>query len=147
MVLGRHDYETAVKGKNDFVCIVQRSWTTGTDDPEFWNPKLRAPICFNPPAVRSYLPQVIRKTGSILAGRSKEQMAEEIKAALDKEGIAVAGARRNVLHDVEARALERPRWALAPASYVFSPRSLTRSPGAQTYQVRRLSRLPTPWAG
>jgi hypothetical protein len=29
MVLGRHGYEIAVKGKNGFVCIVQRSWTAG----------------------------------------------------------------------------------------------------------------------
>src|SRR6202165_324628 len=49
MVLGRHGYETAVQGKNGFVCIVQRSWAAGIDDPDFWNPKLRAPICFNPP--------------------------------------------------------------------------------------------------
>ncbi|MGA9353298.1 MAG: hypothetical protein WBV46_06370 [Terriglobales bacterium] len=27
MVLGRHGYETAVKGKNGFVCMVERSWT------------------------------------------------------------------------------------------------------------------------
>jgi hypothetical protein len=85
MVLGRHGYETVSEGKNGFVCMVLRSWTAGTDDPDFWNPKLRAPICFNPPAVRSYLPQAIRKTKLILAGRSKAQMAEEIKAALDKK--------------------------------------------------------------
>ena len=48
MVLGRHGYETVVKGKNGFVCMVQRSWTAGIDDPDFWNPKLRAAICFNP---------------------------------------------------------------------------------------------------
>jgi hypothetical protein len=85
MVLGRHGYESVVKGKNGFVCVVQRSWTAGTDDPDFWNPKLRAPICFNPPAVRSYLPQTIRKTELILAGRSKAQMFEDIKAALDRK--------------------------------------------------------------
>ena len=85
MVLGRHGYETAVKGKNGFVCVVQRSWTAGIDDPDFWNPKLRAPICFNPPAVRSYLPQTIRKTASILAGRSKQEMFEDLQAALDKK--------------------------------------------------------------
>jgi len=44
LVLGRHGYETALKGKNGFVCIVQRSWTAPSDDPDFWNPKLRAPI-------------------------------------------------------------------------------------------------------
>ncbi len=85
MVLGGHGYETAVKGKNGFVCIVQRSWTAGIDDPVFWNPKLRAPICFNPPAVRTYLPLVIKKTELILAGQSKAQMFASIKAALDKK--------------------------------------------------------------
>src|SRR6202035_4571946 len=85
MVLGRHGYETAAKGKNGFVCIVERAWTSGIDDPDFWNPKLRGPICFNPPAVRSYLPQTILKTESILAGRSKAQMFEELKAALDNK--------------------------------------------------------------
>src|SRR5216684_305832 len=44
LVLGRHGYETAAKGKNAFVCMVQRSWTAGIDDPDFWNPKLRAAI-------------------------------------------------------------------------------------------------------
>src|SRR4029077_11443220 len=85
MVLARHGYETVIKGKNGFVCVVQRSWTAGMDDPDFWNPKLRAPICFNPPAVRSYLPQTIRKTELILAGRSKAQMFEDVKAALDRK--------------------------------------------------------------
>jgi hypothetical protein len=85
MVLGRHGYETAVKGTNGFVCMVERSWTAGIDFPEFWNPKLRGPICFNPPAVRSYLPLTIRKTDLVLVGRSKAQMFEEIKAGLDKK--------------------------------------------------------------
>lgn len=85
MVLGRHRYETVAKGKNGFVCIIERSWTAGIDDPDFWNPKLRGPICFNPPAVRSYLPQTILKTESILAGRSKAQMFEDLEAALDKK--------------------------------------------------------------
>lgn len=85
MVLGRHSYETAAKGKNGFVCIVQRSWTVEEDDPEFWNPKMRSPICFNAPAVRSYLPQTIRKTELILAGRSKAEMFADIKAAFDRK--------------------------------------------------------------
>jgi hypothetical protein len=85
MVLGQHGYETAVKGKNGFVCMVQRSWTAPIDDPDFWNPKLRAPICFNRPAARSYLPQTIRKTELILATRSKAQMVNDIKAALDRK--------------------------------------------------------------
>src|ERR1700759_1284009 len=51
MVMGRHGYEVAVKGKNGFVCMVERGWTANADDPVFWNPKIRGPICFNPAAV------------------------------------------------------------------------------------------------
>ena len=85
LVLGRHGYETAIKGKNGFVCIVERSWTAPIDDPDFWNPKLRAPICFNAAASRSYLPRTIKKTDLILAGRTKAQMMETIVAAIDKK--------------------------------------------------------------
>jgi hypothetical protein len=72
MVLGRHGYETAIKGTNAFVCLVQRSWAAGIDDPDFWNPKLRAPFCLNAPGARSYLPRTIKKTDLILAGRHEE---------------------------------------------------------------------------
>jgi hypothetical protein len=85
MVLGRHGYETAAKGTNGFVCAVLRSWTAGIDDPEFWNPKVRSPICFNPAATRSAFSQVVRKTEWLLAGRSKDQIFEDLKAALDKK--------------------------------------------------------------
>ena len=85
LVLGRHGYESADKGKNGFVCIVERSWTAGIDDPNFWNPKLRGAICFNAPAARTYLPITIKKTELILAGRSKAQMFEELKIAFDKK--------------------------------------------------------------
>jgi hypothetical protein len=85
LVLARHGYETAVKGTNGFVCLVQRSWTAGIDDPDFWNPKLRAPICFNAPAARSYLPITIEKTKLVLAGTSKAKMFEAIQGAFDKK--------------------------------------------------------------
>src|SRR5580704_9253213 len=85
MVLGRKRYETVATGKNGFVCMVERSWTAGIDDPDFWNPKLRGPICFNPPASRTYLPITIKKTELILTGRSKAQMFEDLKAAFDKK--------------------------------------------------------------
>jgi hypothetical protein len=85
MVLGRHGYENVVKGKNGFVCMVERSWTAGSDDPDFWNSKLRGAICFNPAAARTYLPITIKKTELVLAGRSKAQMFEGIKVAFDKK--------------------------------------------------------------
>ena len=69
-VLGRHGYETAVNGKNGFVCVVERSWMSPFDAPEFWNPKLRGPICFNPPAARTILPLTFKRTELVLAGQS-----------------------------------------------------------------------------
>ena len=85
MVLGKHGYETAVPGKNGFVCMVERSWTAPIDDPGFWNPKGRAPICLNAAAARTYLPRTIKKTDLILAGRTKAQMVEAVAAAVDKK--------------------------------------------------------------
>ncbi len=84
LVLGSHGYETVVKGKNGFVCMVERSWTAGVDDPVFWDPTIRGAICLNPPAARTVLPITIKKTELILAGRSKAQMSEGIKDAFDK---------------------------------------------------------------
>lgn len=84
LVLGRHGFETAVKGKNGFVCVVERSWTS-TADPDFWNPKVRTPICYNAPAAHSILSRNIKRTAMILAGRTKEQVDEAIFAAVDKK--------------------------------------------------------------
>ena len=79
VVLKQHGYEPAVKGKNGFVCIVERSWMSPFDWPEFWNPRMRGPICFNPAAVRSVLPFTYKRTEMILAGVSKPQIMDRLK--------------------------------------------------------------------
>src|SRR5262249_51448283 len=56
LVLTRQGFQTAVEGKNGFVCIVGRAWTSPFTDPEFWNPKKRGPECMNAPAARSVFP-------------------------------------------------------------------------------------------
>src|SRR5215471_6361711 len=85
MVLEQQGYKTAAKGTNGFVCMVERSWTAGFGDPEFWNPRIRSPICFNPPAVRTYLPITIARTRLAVAGKSNPQMLAAINSALDKK--------------------------------------------------------------
>jgi hypothetical protein len=85
MVLGRDGYTTAVKGKNGFLCLVERSWGASTDDPDFWNPKVRAPICFNPAAATTFTPLYLRKTKLVLAGKSKTEIVQAIASALDKK--------------------------------------------------------------
>ena len=84
LVLGRHGYETAVEGKNGFVCVVERGWMSPSDAKEFWNPKIRGPICFNPPAARSVLPTTLKRTEMVLAGRTKAEIIAGNKAAFDK---------------------------------------------------------------
>jgi hypothetical protein len=84
LVLGRHGFEAAVKGKNGFVCIVGRGWTSAAD-PDFWNPKVRVPMCVNAPAARSYLPRVTKETEWGLAGYTQAQMTESIAAAVAKK--------------------------------------------------------------
>jgi hypothetical protein len=85
MVLGRHGYETVAKGKNGFICLVERSWMSPFDFAQFWNPKMRGPICFNAPAVRSILPLTFKRTELVLAGLSKAQIIEGIKVFDAKE--------------------------------------------------------------
>jgi hypothetical protein len=85
MVLGPKGYTTAVKGSNGFLCIVERSWGAATDFPEFWNSKMRAPHCFNPAAVRSFLPIYLMKTKLVLAGKSKAEILEATASALDSK--------------------------------------------------------------
>ena len=85
MVLGRDGYTTAVKGKNGFLCIIERSWGKATDDPEFWNPKVRAPICFNPPAARTFVPIFLMKSKLVLAGKSKTEIVAATASALEKK--------------------------------------------------------------
>jgi hypothetical protein len=85
LVLGRHGYETAVKGNNGWVCLVERSWMAPFDDPEFLNPDQRLPLCLNPPAARTHLPLTFKTTELAMAGQSKTQMFASIKAAYDKK--------------------------------------------------------------
>src|SRR5580698_5883787 len=85
MVLDRDGYTIAVKGRNSFLCLVERSWGAATDHPEFWNPKVRSPICFNPAAARTFAPIYLMKTELALAGNSTTEIVKGIALALDKK--------------------------------------------------------------
>lgn len=85
MVLDRTGFKTAVEGKNGFVCIVERGWGAATTDAEFWNPKIRAPICFNAAAARSFLPIFLMKTKLVLAGKSPAEILAATNAAFEKK--------------------------------------------------------------
>ena len=82
LVLSSSGYETAVKGTNGFTCLVERAWMSPFDSPEFWNPKLRGPVCYNPVATRSILPITRYRTKLAQSGTSKDQMYDLIRAAM-----------------------------------------------------------------
>ena len=84
LVLTRHGYEAAVKGTNGFVCVVERSWMAQFDFPQFWNPHMRGPLCFNPAAMRSVLPYTIKRTEFVLAGDTKPEIIAAIKDGMKK---------------------------------------------------------------
>jgi hypothetical protein len=84
LVLGRHGFEPAVKGKNGFVCIVERSWTSAADA-DFWSPKVRTPICYNAAAAHSVLLRNIKRSELILVGRTQAETDEAIVAAVAKK--------------------------------------------------------------
>jgi hypothetical protein len=85
LVLGRHGFDTAVRGKNGFVCMVERSWMEPFDAPEFWNPKVRGAECLNAEAARSIVPIADLRTKMVLAGHSKTEILSAVAAAFDKK--------------------------------------------------------------
>lgn len=85
VILGTHGFETAAQGKNGFVCIVERAWTSPFDSLEFWNPKNRSPICYNPQAARTILPIIYMRTRLALAGKSKAEIKDSMKTAVEKK--------------------------------------------------------------
>ncbi|MGA8709518.1 MAG: hypothetical protein WB646_21320 [Steroidobacteraceae bacterium] len=82
LTLDSQGYQTAVRGSNGFTCLVERSWMSPFESPDFWNPKIRGPVCYNPAASGSILIYTLRRTQLALAGDSREKMLDEVRAAL-----------------------------------------------------------------
>jgi hypothetical protein len=92
LVLGERGYETAVKGGNGFVCLVERSWFASFTDPQFWNPRLRGPDCLNPAAVSSVLPVNLERTQWVLAGLSQAEMLTRTRSSAAARQVPAPGA-------------------------------------------------------
>ena len=116
-VLGRHGFETAVKGKNGFVCIVGRAWTSAADA-DFWNPKVRVPMCVNAAAARSYLLRITKGPNWGWRDARKLRWTRPSRCHRQKR-IAGDGIRGDVLHDVQARIRRRRQSPLAFPPHVF----------------------------
>jgi len=82
LALGPQGYISAASGKNGFVCLVERAWFSGLEDDGFWNPKLRAPVCFNPEAARSVLPSLLARTTWAMSGVSQAEIMKRTRAEM-----------------------------------------------------------------
>jgi hypothetical protein len=127
LVLQRDGYKTVVKGTNGFVCLVERSWGQGTDEAEFWNPKMRAPHCFNAQAAKTFAPIYLLKTKLVLAGKSKPEIANAITTALDKKEIPALepGAMAYMMSKQQYLNDQGKSWHSHPM--FFSPGDMTKS--------------------
>ena len=88
-VLTTSGYKVLVQGDNGFVCMVMRGWSAPTYTPAanrnlVYDPKTRAPICFNPVASRTVVPYQELRTRLGMEGKGPDQIAEEIEAAYAK---------------------------------------------------------------
>lgn len=92
LVFTKSGFETAVKGTNGFVCMVARSWSADWNDPDFWDPRVHAPNCYNAAAAKSQVAVTNKRTQIVLAGGSKAQIFDAIKASIDSGDLPVPDA-------------------------------------------------------
>jgi hypothetical protein len=127
MVLGRDGYKAVAKGTNGFLCIVERSWGQGTEETEFWNPKMRAPHCFNAQATRSFAPIYLMKTRLVLAGKAKTEIAQAIATGLDKKEVPALEPGAMAYMMTKQQYLNDRGKSWQPHAMFFSPGDMTRS--------------------
>ncbi len=92
LVFTKSGFQRAVRGTNGFVCMVARSWSADWDDPDFWEPRVHAPICYNAAAAKSQVAVTIKRTQVVLAGGAAAQIFDAIKAAIDSGELPVPEA-------------------------------------------------------
>ena len=80
LILTPRGYVTAISGSNGFTCLVERDWMSAFDDAQFWNPKGRGAVCYNPPASRTVLRYDYVRAKLVLSGLSKSQMYARLNA-------------------------------------------------------------------
>jgi hypothetical protein len=133
LVLTRTGYVEAVKGSNGFTCAVFRSFAGDVNDPGFmkdpgfWNPRMRAPHCFNPAASRTVLRAMLANMESVLRGTSPaDAAARTLRAYAAREFSTAPGAMAYMLSPEQWLTGADPHWrphlmfyfdrsALAPA--------------------------------
>lgn len=154
LILGAHGYTVAQKGQNGFTCIVERSWTGPFGAPDFWNVKVRAPICYNAAAARTVLVYTFKRTQMVLAGASKAQIQQRIVAAIDAHALPTPAPSSMAYMMSKYQYLNDDGKAWYSHVMVFTPMDDGAHAGASWGADRLLSpvvfdardKMPEPWA-
>ena len=112
LVLTRSGFVEAAHGTNGFTCLVFRSFLGSLDDPNFWGPKVRGPACFNPPGVRTVMPEIAKRAEWIMTGVSRSDIATRTKQAFASHEfpLPAAGAMTYMLSHEQVLAEQNPHW-------------------------------------
>jgi hypothetical protein len=119
LILGAHGFESGAKGTNQFVCLVERSWDKPFADPEFWNPKMRGPVCVNGAAARTVLPTLLERAEWALSGLSPAEMRERSKTSAKANMTPATGAMSFMLSKKQYLSDSDGQWY--PHVMFFSP--------------------------
>ncbi|HEY8312111.1 MAG TPA: hypothetical protein VIG47_16215 [Gemmatimonadaceae bacterium] len=113
LVLTRAGYVNAAHGPNGFVCIVLRGFAGPlSNDSSWWNPKVRAPLCLNPAAVRSVLPEMKQRAALVMAGTPASDIVARIyrEYASHQLTMPADGAMTYMMSHNQYLADENPPW-------------------------------------
>ncbi|MFY9631280.1 MAG: hypothetical protein WAJ94_06680 [Candidatus Cybelea sp.] len=153
VVLGPRGYAVAEKGQNGFTCIVERGWMQPFGAPNFWNVKMRAPICYNAAASRTVLPYTFKRTEMALAGASKLQMQDRILTAIAAHALPAPEPSSMAYMMSKSQYLNDGAKAWYPHVMIFTHMDDGKDAGASWGADRRLSpvvfdsqdKMPEPW--
>lgn len=112
LVLTGSGYVEAAHGTNGFTCFVLRSFHGSPDDPTFWNAKVRAPNCFNPPAVKTVVVEMKKRADWIMAGVSRADISDRRKRAYAAHEFALPapGSMTYMLSHEQILGDSKPHW-------------------------------------
>jgi hypothetical protein len=120
LVLVRKGFVEAVRGTNGFTCLVDRSFDKPIGAPDFWDPKIRAPHCLNPAAVRTVLRDIVKRAEWIMAGVSPRDVVARTKRAYESHELLkpAPGAMAYMLSPYQHLADTDPHWVPHVMFYV-----------------------------
>ena len=85
-VLTAAGYHVVRGGDNGFVCLVLRGWAAPTYTPKpfrdlVYDPRVRAPICYNAEASRTVLKYQLIRASLAMSGKNPDEIAQGVEAA------------------------------------------------------------------